>query len=77
MNTVRKIVESDDSGTARVEVNVAAPRRQVEVIVVWHELAQSMAEWPAGWFEHTAASIDDPTFARPLQGEYETRESLV
>ena len=59
MNTVRKIVESDETGTARVEVTVAGPRRQVEVIVVWHELGESVAEWPEGWFENTAASIDD------------------
>jgi hypothetical protein len=48
----------------------------VEVVVVWHDLGQSVAEWPEGWFDRTAASIDDPTFIRPPQGEYEARESL-
>ena len=76
MNTVRKIVESDETGTARVDVAVNGPRRKVEVVVVWHDLDDPPRDWPEGWFEETTASIKDPTFVRPDQGDYEPRESL-
>ena len=39
--------------------------------------AQARARgWPTGWFEATAGSIEDPSFARPAQGEYEARGAL-
>jgi hypothetical protein len=76
MNTVRKIVQSDETGTAHIEVPVAGPRRQVEVVVVWNDLGESMTEWPAGWFEETTGSIDDPSFRRPEQLPVEVREEL-
>jgi len=41
-------------------------RAELEQIAVAHG-------WPAG-FSTTAGSIDDPTFVRYSQGEYETRE---
>jgi hypothetical protein len=30
-------------------------------------------EWPPGYFENVIGSIDDETFERPPQGEYEQR----
>ena len=32
--------------------------------------------WPVGFFERFVGCIDDPTFERPPQGEYEVREGL-
>ena len=32
--------------------------------------------WPPRFFAHTVGSIDDPTFVRQPQGEYEQREPL-
>ncbi len=76
MNTVQKIVESDENSTVRVDVPVNGPHRKVEVVVVWHDLDESPRDWPEGWFEETTASIEDPTFVRPDQGDHEPRESL-
>jgi hypothetical protein len=43
---------------------------------VWNDLGESMTEWPAGWFEETAGSIDDPSFQRPEQLPLETRGDI-
>jgi hypothetical protein len=32
-----------------------------------------VAGWPPGYFENVIGSIDDETFERPPQGEYEQR----
>lgn len=80
MNTVRKICESDDLGRVHVDVPVGGARRRVEVVVVWQEVAEPEAleapGWPPGWIEATAGAIDDPSFARHPQGNYEDREPL-
>jgi hypothetical protein len=76
MNTVRKILQSDDTATVTVEVPVSSPRRQFEVVVVWQEVEEGPSEWPEGWLEATDGTIDDPTFVRPPQGELEHREHL-
>ena len=80
MNTVRKICESDERGTAHVDVPVGVPGRRVEVVIVWQEVdtadTPEARGWPPGWFESTAGAIDDPSFVRSPQGEYETREPL-
>jgi hypothetical protein len=77
MNTVRKILVSDDAGTVHVDVLGAAPRRKVEVVVTWQELEAPSQSWPADWIDSTCGSIDDPTFVRPSQGEFEQREPLA
>jgi hypothetical protein len=77
MNTLRKIVESDDNGTVHLDVLGAAPRRKVELVVTWQELEAASHSWPEDWIDSTYGSIDDPTFVRPAQGELEEREPLV
>jgi hypothetical protein len=80
MNTVRKICESDERGTAHVDVPVGLPRRRVEIVIVWQDVdsvdAPETRGWPLGWFESTAGAIEDPSFVRHPQGEYEEREAL-
>jgi hypothetical protein len=80
MNTVRKICESDERGTAHVDVPVGLPGRRVEVVIVWQDVDSSDTPeargWPHGWVESTAGAIDDPSFVRHPQGEYEEREGL-
>jgi hypothetical protein len=44
-------------------------RAEIERIAVAHG-------WPPGYFTNVIGSIDDPTFVRHPQGEYEQRESL-
>jgi len=75
MNTLRKVCESDENGTLHVDVPVGAPHKKVEVVVSWEDSTTKQA-WPAGWFEATFGSIDDPTFMRHSQGTYEVREAL-
>ncbi len=76
MNTVRKILQSDETATVRLELPVSSPQRPFEVLVVWQEVEDGLAEWPQGWIESTEGSIDDPTFVRQPQGEFEHRERL-
>jgi hypothetical protein len=77
MKTLRKVVQSDSNATVRIDVPVSSSLRQFEVVVVWQEVeAEVERRWPQGWIEATAGSIDDPTFVRHPQGEYEDRESL-
>lgn len=77
MKTLRKLVQSDSNATVRIDVPVSGSLRQFEVVVVWQEVEPEVeSQWPQGWIEATAGSIDDPTFVRHPQGEYEDRESL-
>lgn len=80
MNTVRKICESDEHGTAHVDVSIGLPRSRVEIVIVWQQVervdASDASGWPPGWFESTAGVIDDPSFVRHPQGEHEVRETL-
>jgi hypothetical protein len=59
-----------------LEVLGAAPRRKVEIVVTWQELEPTPQSWPEDWIDSTCGSIDDPTFFRPVQGEFERREPL-
>jgi hypothetical protein len=73
MNTLHKVCESDETGTIHVDVPVGAPGRRVEVVVSWED---ATGAWPAGWFESTFGSIQDPTFGRHANRRCEVREDL-
>jgi len=75
MNTLHKVIQSDDHGAVRLELTVGAKHRPVEVVVTWQEL-QDMEQWPEGWHEATAGSIQDATFIRQDQGTLEVRQSF-
>jgi hypothetical protein len=67
MNTLHRVLQSDDEGAVRLELSVSSRRSPVEVVVTWQEL-QERGPWPEGWLERTFGSIDDDTFERPEQG---------
>ena len=75
VNTLHKIIESDDEGSVRLELSVGLRRAPVEVVVTWRELRDSGA-WPEGWLESTFGSIDDDSFELPQQGTFEIREQF-
>ena len=52
-------------------------RLRIRIMVEREKPAVDENGWPAGFFERFAGCIDDPTFERPPQGEYEVRESLA
>ena len=76
MNTIHKVIQSDDQGSVRLDLSVGARRRPVEVVVTWQEL-QDTQQWPEGWLEATAGSILDVTFIRHEQGTHEVRQSFA
>ena len=75
MNTMHKVLQSDDQGSVRLELSVGARRAPVEVVVTWQELLDDR-RWPEGWVEETAGSISDDTFVRPEQGAFEARQTI-
>jgi hypothetical protein len=72
MNTIRKVIQSDDEGTLHVDLPVGAKRISVEMVITWQELSRRTI-WPENWFEKTAGSISDNTFFRSAQGSLEPR----
>lgn len=75
MNTVRKIVQSDDDGAVHVELSVGGRPRPVEVVVIWQEMPAATS-WPERWFEETAGAIQDESFVRGEQGALQERSDL-
>jgi hypothetical protein len=69
-------------GVLSLRVPIGAADADREVIVTVEPVNGAEAprdldreEW-LGFIDETAGSIDDPTFERPPQGEYEQREEL-
>ena len=75
MNTVRKIIRSDDEGTLHVDLPFGARSTAVEVVITWQEITHA-EDWPTNWFEETAGCIADETFVRPEQGSFESRNGF-
>jgi hypothetical protein len=60
MNTAKKVYTSDLNGVVHVDVPVGAPGKQVEILVVWHELGASTAEGPSdGSVEDLIGLLED------------------
>lgn len=80
MNTVRKLYESDATGTVRLDLPVGAPHRRVEVVVVWQEVDEDEAR-PSGEarekkraeLEALAGALADDPILRPEQPVLEKR----
>ncbi|HJT36409.1 MAG TPA: hypothetical protein VJ783_30580 [Pirellulales bacterium] len=76
---VEIIEEAGDDRLLHVAIPVDVPNRRYQVTVyvrpVQTEPTTSAAGpgWPPGFFEQTAGSIQDETFFRHEQGEYEDR----
>ena len=75
MNTLHKVLHSDEHGAVLLELSVGSRRSTVEVVVTWQEL-QDVQSWPDGWIEDTFGSILDDSFVRPAQGEFELRQGF-
>jgi hypothetical protein len=74
-------VGSDGVLTLRVPTEFR--ETEVEALLVLQPVAPDTAEtpaesegWPSGFFEQVAGSIQDETFQRWPQGEYQAREGL-
>lgn len=77
MNRIEIDASTDETGSIRIRLPDLPAHSPVHVVVEWGEAAPpARSEWPPGWFEATAGSIDDPTFVRPPQGGYEEREGF-
>ena len=80
MQTLRTLAKADADGVLHLDIRAGAPDAEYEVVVV---LQPKSAEprpktpeelgWPPRFFEETAGAIQDPTFRRHEQGEFEKR----
>jgi hypothetical protein len=75
MNTLHRVLHSDDQGAVRLELTVGARHSVVEVVVTWQEL-QQRGSWPQGWLDSTCGSIVDDSFVRPEQVGFEARQTF-
>jgi hypothetical protein len=77
MNKIEIDASTDETGSVRIRLPSAPVHHPVHIVIEWADLpAAGEPGWPAGWFDETAGSIDDPTFVRPTQGAFEPREEL-
>ena len=68
---------TNPDGTLDLLVTTGIPESEVEVVLVVHTAQpESGRSWPEGFLEQVVGSIDDPTFTRPSQGQYEGRQAL-
>ncbi len=80
METYRNLSKVGDDGILHLDIPVGATNAEFEVVVVLQpkasaakpEVSENLG-WPPGYFERTAGSIQDPTFRRHDQGEFEKR----
>lgn len=77
MNKIEFDASTDDTGSVRIRLPRAPAHYPVHIVVEWEDLPDApQTGWPQGWFEATAGSIDDPTFARAPQQAFEEREKV-
>ncbi len=80
MKTHRTLGRAGEDGVLHLDIPVGEPNAEFEVIVVLQPKAAASRPktpeelgWPPGFFEKTAGTIQDPTFRRYDQGEFEKR----
>ena len=76
MNKLQIDTTTDEGGALRIQIPGHPERHHVRVTVEWESPAPVAVSWPPGWVETVAGSIQDPTFVRPSEGEFEEREPL-
>jgi hypothetical protein len=78
MNTVRKLYESDETGTLHLDLRIGAPRRRVEVVVVWQEVDEPREprERKRAELESLAGALADDPIVRPEQPSIEVRQPI-
>ena len=75
MTTIHTTARVGPDGTITIPVGDAEVGKEVEVTVKSAPPKMTQKEWE-DFIDRTAGSIDDPTFERPPQGDYEERQSL-
>ncbi len=75
MTTIQIRARVDSSGNVTVPVGVSEAGEEVEVVVTPMRPPMTQEQWQA-FVERTAGSVDDPSFVRPPQGEFEIRDPL-
>jgi hypothetical protein len=80
MQTIRTLGKAGDDGILHLDIPAGAPNAEFEVVVVLQPKAPEPRPeapeapgWPPGFIEQTAGSIQDETFRRHDQGEFEKR----
>jgi hypothetical protein len=80
MDTYRSPGKSGEDGIVHLDIPVGVPNSEFDIVVILQPKtpetepeAPASLGWPPEYFEETAGSIDDPTFRRHNQGEFETR----
>ena len=78
MHTVRKLYESDSTGTVRLDLPVGTPHRRFEVVVVWQEVEERESgvearEKKRAELEALAGALADDPIIRPEQPSLEVR----
>jgi hypothetical protein len=83
MKTLHVQTQSGPDRVLHLDIPVEASNALYDVVVVIQPKANDAEPanldergWPAGFFEATAGSIQDPTFRRHEQGEFEKRLEL-
>ena len=74
MNRIEIDARTDDTGSIRVRLPSPGVY-PVHVVVEWED-APGTPERIESWIRATSGSIQDPTFIRHPQGDYEEREEL-
>jgi hypothetical protein len=80
VQTIQVLSTAGSDGFLHLRIPVDKAGAEYEVVVVLQPKAAAARKptpeelgWPPGFFEKTAGSIQDETFERPPQGEYEKR----
>ena len=76
MRTIQVRGKTGADGTLHLSIPLGMPHGEFEVVIVVEPQPVTMhPSWPPG-FEQTAGGIQDETFVRHPQGEYEKREEF-
>lgn len=79
VHKVETIEQAGDDRTLHLAIPVEEPNRRYQVVVLVRPVPDEPGPsapglgWPPGFFEQTAGSIQDETFFRHDQGQYEER----
>ena len=78
MATIHVTTTAGPDGVVRLAIPVGEAGGEFDVVLTPKPPAKTPEElgWPPGFIESTYGSIDDETFIRHPQGEYEERESF-
>jgi len=77
MVSIQMKSKTNEDGLLDLSVETGIPECEVDVtVLVQRAPTRGEADWP-GFVRQVFGSIDDPTFERAPQGEYEHREMLA